>query len=265
MAWSCRFERTAEQVEGHAPVLSESLTAPLIGLEAIDRPTLLSRCCSFCHLEGHAIRTTPPGAIKTVPAHSWISYAFSSVPLIAQSPEARMTNEGQAIFVGERSGAKPRKEPMNASMGRFAAKPSHLIFHVSDTDETIAFYRAFLEASVSADHTFSAPSLDAIFGRPGVVIRSTFIDAAGYRLHTIETLDMPRRRVEIATDRSALGVTGVSFAVSDLDGLRQRAMLAGLGPTPMYDFKTELMDHTARMFFVRDPDGINLELVEYTE
>jgi catechol 2,3-dioxygenase-like lactoylglutathione lyase family enzyme len=158
-----------------------------------------------------------------------------------------------------------RKEDMSALIGRSTAKPSHLIFHVSDTDETIAFYRSFLEASVADDHTFSAPSLDAIFGRPGVVIRSTFLDAAGYRLHTIETLDVPRSRAAVDTDRSALGVTGLSFEVTDLDGLRQRAVDAGLGPTEIHDFKTELMDHRARMFFVRDPDGINLELAEFTE
>ena len=60
---------------------------------------------------------------------------------------------------------------MTASIGTFAAKPSHMIFHVAATDETIAFYQSFLDASVSDDHTFSAPSLDAIFGRSGVVIR----------------------------------------------------------------------------------------------
>jgi catechol 2,3-dioxygenase-like lactoylglutathione lyase family enzyme len=153
---------------------------------------------------------------------------------------------------------------MSASIGTFAAKPSHLIFHVTATDETIAFYRPFLDASVSDDHTFSAPSLDVIFGRSGVVIRSTFIDAAGYRLHTIETLDVPRTRAPVDTDRAALGVTGLSFAVADLDALWQRAVDADLAPTEIHEFKTELMDHKARMFFVRDPDGVNLELVEYS-
>lgn len=154
---------------------------------------------------------------------------------------------------------------MSASIGRFAAKPSHLIFHVCATDETIAFYRSFLDATVSDDHTFSAPSLDAIFRRSGVIIRSTFIDAAGYRLHTIETLDVPRSRAAIDADRSALGITGLSFEVSDLDGLRERAVGAGLEPTEIHEFHTELMEHKARMFFLRDPDGINLELVEYSD
>jgi catechol 2,3-dioxygenase-like lactoylglutathione lyase family enzyme len=160
---------------------------------------------------------------------------------------------------------KGRNGHMGALIGKSAAKPSHLIFHVCDTDETIAFYRSFLDASVADDHTFSAPSLDAIFGRSDVVIRSTFIDAAGYRLHTIETLDVRRTRATADIDRSTLGVTGLSFEVTDLDGLWQRAVEAGLKPTKIHDFETELMDHRARMFFVQDPDGINLELVEFTE
>jgi hypothetical protein len=53
--------------------------------------------------------------------------------------------------------------------------------------------------------------------------------------------------------------------VSGLDALQERASDAGLEPTPIYDFKTELMAHQARMFFVRDPDHMNLELVEYSD
>jgi catechol 2,3-dioxygenase-like lactoylglutathione lyase family enzyme len=144
------------------------------------------------------------------------------------------------------------------------AKPSHLIVHVSNTDETIAFYKALFDAEVTDDHTFSAPSLDAIFGRPDVVIRSAFVDAAGYRLHTIETLDVSRPRPEVDTNRSTIGITGLSFEVTNLDALRAHAEGAGLQPTPIYDFKTELMDHTARMFFVRDPDHNGIELIENT-
>jgi catechol 2,3-dioxygenase-like lactoylglutathione lyase family enzyme len=144
------------------------------------------------------------------------------------------------------------------------AKPSHLIVHVSNTDETIAFYKALFDADVTDDHTFSAPSLDAIFGRNGVIIRSMFIDAAGYRLHTIETLDVSRPRPQPDTNRTSIGVTGLSFEVSNLEALRRQADAAGLQPTPIYDFKTDLMDHTARMFFVRDPDHNGIELIENT-
>lgn len=154
---------------------------------------------------------------------------------------------------------------MSSDKAKIDAKPSHLIVHVTNTDETIAFYQSLFDAPVTDDHTFSAPSLDAIFGRTDVVIRSTFIDVVGYRLHTIETLDVPRPRPPVDVTRSTIGITGLSFAVNGLEALRERAADAGLEPTPIYEFKTELMDHRARMFFVRDPDGMNLELVEYSD
>jgi catechol 2,3-dioxygenase-like lactoylglutathione lyase family enzyme len=149
-----------------------------------------------------------------------------------------------------------------ANTPRLDAKPSHLILHVSSTDDTIAFYRSVFDCNVTDDHTFSAPSLDAIFGRTGVVIRSTFITAGGYRIHTIETLDVARPRRAQPTGPPGLGLTGLSFEVTGLDSLHRRTTDAGLAPTPIYEFNTELMDHTARMFFLRDPDGIRLELIE---
>jgi catechol 2,3-dioxygenase-like lactoylglutathione lyase family enzyme len=151
---------------------------------------------------------------------------------------------------------------MSDDASTITATPSHLILHVSSTDDTIAFYREVFGAKATDDHTFSDPSLDAIFGRAGVVIRSTFLVAGGYRIHTIETLDEARPRRPEATGPPGLGLTGLSFEVDGLDRVHERTAAAGLGPTPIYEFHTDLMDHTARMFFLRDPDGIRLELIE---
>lgn len=152
---------------------------------------------------------------------------------------------------------------MTTATTKISAKPSHLIVHVSNTDDTIAFYQALFDAPVERDHTFSAPSLDAIFGRKGVVIRSTFIDVGGYRLHTIETMDAPRPRPPEDVGRQKIGITGLSLEVAGLEALRERAAQAGLAPTEIYNFKTEHMDTRSRMFFVNDPDGTRLELIEY--
>lgn len=148
-------------------------------------------------------------------------------------------------------------------LAAIGASPSHLIQHVSNTDDTIAFHRALLDAEVTDDHTFGDPSLDAIFGRQGVVIRSTFIAAAGYRIHTIETLDVPRPRQAVSGGPIGLGLSGLSYKVDNLDALHQRAAEAGYQPTPIYEFATEQMQGSARLFFLPDPDGIRLEFVEY--
>ncbi len=148
-----------------------------------------------------------------------------------------------------------------ASLGA-GVTPSHLILHVADTDTTIRFYGAVFGAQPSDDMQIASPALDAMFGRSGVRIRSTFIAAGGYRLHTIETLDQPRA----AGARSAgLGLTGLSFAVADLEGFRKAALDAGFSPTEIYEFDLGDVRHNARMFFLDDPDGVRCELVEYPQ
>lgn len=144
----------------------------------------------------------------------------------------------------------------------FEANPSHLIVHVTNTEESVAFFETLFDSTVADDHTFSSPGLDAIFGRQGVVIRSTFIDAAGYRLHTIETLDVVRPRPAVDEKRERIGITGMSFQVTSLDEIHQRAEAGGLAPTPIHEFTLDFMDKVSRMFFVRDPDGTNIELIE---
>ena len=67
---------------------------------------------------------------------------------------------------------------MPESLGR-SATPSHLILHVSDTSATVRFYQSLFGVTATDDHSFGSPSLDAIFGRTDVRIRSTFIDVFG--------------------------------------------------------------------------------------
>ena len=153
--------------------------------------------------------------------------------------------------------AKPDLAPLPTGLGT-QISPSHLILNVADTDATIRFYRSVFGAGVERDMEIESPALDAMFGRSGVRIRSTFIDAGGYRLHTIESLDQPR------TSRPAsMGLTGLSFAVPDLEAARQTTIDAGYQPTPIYDVDLGDTRYNAKMFFIADPDGVGCELVEY--
>lgn len=155
---------------------------------------------------------------------------------------------------------RPKLEPATTGLGTKVA-PSHLIHHVADTDATIRFYRDIFGAGVDKDMEIASPALDAMFGRSGVRIRSTFIDAGGYRLHTIETLD--QRRSSPASGSAGMGLTGLSFAVDDLEAARRTAIDAGYQPTPIYDVDLGNVEYNARMFFLADPDGVGCELVEY--
>jgi lactoylglutathione lyase len=152
---------------------------------------------------------------------------------------------------------RPDLAPLTTGLGG-TVSPSHLIHNVADTDATIRFYRDIFGAGVEKDMEIASPALDAMFGRSGVRIRSTFIDAGGYRLHTIERLDEPR-----TSQAASMGLTGLSFAVDDLDGARRTAIDAGYHPTPIYDVDLGDPRYNAKMFFIADPDGVGCEIVEY--
>jgi len=137
---------------------------------------------------------------------------------------------------------------------------SHLILHVVDTEETLDFWCRGLGAELESDEELAAPALDAIFGREGVRIRDTFIRAGGTRIHTIETLDVPRERPAQTGPAHRIGLTGVSFHVPDLDAAHAQAKEQGRGPTPIYAF--EDLEVPVRMFFLEDPDGLRVEMIE---
>lgn len=137
---------------------------------------------------------------------------------------------------------------------------SHLILHCGNTDRTIDFWCNGLGGELEQDEELASPALDAIFGRSGVRIRDTFIRIGGTRIHTIETLDVVRTRTPIAPFEKPLGLSGLSFRVPDLDAAHARATREGRSPTEIYSF-SELED-PVRMFFLEDPDGLRVEMIE---
>ena len=137
---------------------------------------------------------------------------------------------------------------------------SHLILHVADTDATIDFWCKGLGGELSQDEEMCSPALDAIFGREGVRIRDTFFTIASYRIHTIETLDVTRTVKELAPFEKPLGLTGLSFQVNDLNEFHHRMTLEGRSPTEIYCF--DAIEHPVRMFFINDPNGLRVELMD---
>ena len=134
--------------------------------------------------------------------------------------------------------------------------------HVADTDATIDFWCKGLGGALESDEELEAPALDAMFGREGVRIRDTFIRVGGIRLHTIETLDVRREHGPPPEEKYPLGLGGISFRVPDLDAAHARAGSEGRDPTPIFEFSD--VAEPVRMFFLNDPDGIRVEMIEDT-
>jgi len=143
--------------------------------------------------------------------------------------------------------------------GEGALSASHLIVYVADTDASIAFWCKGMGGVLEQDGELEAPALDAMFGRQGVRIRDTFIAIGGLRLHTIEPLDVPSSGAR--KPMRTAGIDGVSFAIDDIEAAHARADGEGLRPTPIYDFTD--IEQPCRMFFLDDPDGIRVEMIQY--
>ena len=141
-----------------------------------------------------------------------------------------------------------------------AVETSHLILHCGDTDATIDFWCDGLGGQLEQDEELESPALDAIFGRAGVRIRDTFIRVGGTRIHTIETLDVKRDRVPHGDLEKPLGLSGLSFRVPDLDAAHARATAEGRSPTEIYAFSE--LENPVRMFFLEDPDGLRVEMIQ---
>ncbi|MCR9093280.1 MAG: VOC family protein [bacterium] len=146
------------------------------------------------------------------------------------------------------------------SEAKTSVETSHLILHCADTDATIDFWCKGLGGELEQDEELASPALDAIFGREGVRIRDTFILVGGTRIHTIETLDEKRIREPLGPFEKPLGLSGLSFRVPDLDAAHARATSEGRNPTEIYSFSE--LETPVRMFFLEDPDGLRVEMIE---
>lgn len=149
--------------------------------------------------------------------------------------------------------------PAEAGFASAGLAVSHLFVHVVDTDATIDFWVGGLGGELESDEELAAPALDAMFGRAGVRIRDTFIRVGGIRLHTIETLDVPRAFAAAPATTPQLGMGGISFQVDDLDAAHARAVGEGREPTAIYEFTD--IEEPVRMFFLESPNRIRVEMI----
>jgi lactoylglutathione lyase len=124
------------------------------------------------------------------------------------------------------------------------AKAIHMMIRVVDLDRSIAFYRTAFGLDVADRFDFDSFTL--------VYLRNAEAD------FEVE-LTLNKGRTEPYSHGDGYG--HVAFAVDDLDAEHQRFTDAGLTPNPIKEFHRDggLM---ARFFFVQDPDGYKIEVLQ---
>jgi lactoylglutathione lyase len=124
------------------------------------------------------------------------------------------------------------------------AKLIHTMIRVLDLDKSLAFYRDVLDMAPS--HTLDFPDFTLVY------LRSEADDAE------IE-LTYNKGRTEPYTHGTGYG--HVAVVVDDLDTRHAAVTAGGYAPMPIKEFKRgdELL---ARFFFVQDPDGYKIEVLQ---
>lgn len=133
---------------------------------------------------------------------------------------------------------------------------SHLCVAVSAMPPALDFYRGLLGLEVVFDVDLDGEALETVTARDGAQGRMVGLTIPGSGV-VVELICFGpgakrRDRAEVAP-----GYTNMSFNVDDLDEAHAGCEAAGAAPGPIADFDG------VRMFFLHDPDGTPIEIVEF--
>ncbi len=148
-------------------------------------------------------------------------------------------------------------------MGLSVRTFSHICISVSDVERSLAFYRDGLGLDVVFDRKLSGPGMESATGEPGARGRMVGLKVPGPGGVTIELLGFAHRSAGSEGARAApgstrVGYTNASLGVDDLDAAHAELVAAGIQP-----LQEPFEVGGVRMFFVADPDGTAIEIVEF--
>lgn len=134
---------------------------------------------------------------------------------------------------------------------------SHVCIGVSDIERSLDFYRRVLGFDVVFDVELEGASLEEVTGGAGSKGRMVGGLVGGVM---IELLSFgPGRSRAAVTEGTPLGYTNISVSVMSLDAAFTEVDAMGFRPQPPVEIAG------VRMFFVADPDGTPIEVIEYPD
>ena len=134
---------------------------------------------------------------------------------------------------------------------------SHVCINVSDMERSLAFYRDLLGLRVIFDVQLAGEGLETVTGEGGARGRMVGCLVPGSRV-TIELLSYGHRAPgERRPTGRGPGYSNIALTVGDLAGARAALEARGARPQPSVEVAG------VRMFFLTDPDGTPIELIEF--
>jgi catechol 2,3-dioxygenase-like lactoylglutathione lyase family enzyme len=140
----------------------------------------------------------------------------------------------------------------------------HIGITVSDVDRALSFYRDVLGLRVIADGTVTEPEVAELLGLDSVQLRIADLDSGDGRIVELIQYVQPKGR-RIAYESSDSATAHIAFTVDDLAAVRDRLTSAGatmVSRQPITINEPGGAFDGAICFYVRDPDGVILELVQ---
>ena len=138
----------------------------------------------------------------------------------------------------------------------------HVGFHVADLERSAAYYRDVIGLELVDRLTRDEPYLSQVTGYPGVSLEIALLVEADSRV-MLELIEYPAglgRAIDTSTANP--GTAHVCFVVDDVDAIYERALAAGHGAVNPPVTPTKGMWVGGRSVYLRDPDGIRVELVQ---
>ena len=137
---------------------------------------------------------------------------------------------------------------------------SHITVRVSDLSRALAFYRDGLGLRPLFDVRLDGPGLDAVTGTAGARGRMIGLLVPGAGKVSIELIHFEHPPLSAPPEGRFTGWSNVSLCVADIDAAHAECVAKGLAP-----LAPPVEVGGVRMFFLTDPDGARIELIEFPD
>ena len=129
-------------------------------------------------------------------------------------------------------------------------KIGHIALSVSNIDRSVAFYRKYFGLRCIKKYAHTDNGLVIALLKQGGICLELF----GFKKHRL----LPEYRKTLSNDLRVLGVKHFSLETKHIDDIYRKFKKAHI------DFETDLhvFDNGKRYFFIKDPDGILIEIME---
>ncbi len=138
---------------------------------------------------------------------------------------------------------------------------NHTSFTVSSLDRSLGFFRDAMGFEVTAKAPRSRRLIETVTGVAGADVLIAYVKGPGHVLELIEYVG-PDGRASVRPRPCDVGFAHVAYDVDDLDAAIAAAAghgFAPLGPTAVVD---QGPNRSLRVVYVRDADGLTVELLE---